>query len=94
MESTIESEKSKENSRLGRPVGSTIFTSDSFLEHAIKAYRKRASKKNDNRPTQDEVAQSLGIGRATFNRYFNSFGISWAQIRRDAMILPYELEGC
>jgi hypothetical protein len=92
MKSTIQSSKSKTDTRRGRRVGSTIFSSDSFLEDAIRAYRKCASRKLDERCTQYDVSEGLGIARATLNRYCETFGISWAQIRRSAMILPYELE--
>ena len=92
MGNTIQDGKTKADSGRKRRVRSTLFNSDSFLEDAIKAYRKCASRKLYQRCTQYDVAEGLGIGRATLNRYCETFGIPWSQIRRSAMILPYELE--
>ena len=68
----------------GRPPGSTIFSRESFLEHAIEAYRKSLNKW-EKHPSQHYVAAELLIARATFNRYLNTFGISWGEIRQLAM---------
>lgn len=70
--------------RPGRPVGSTLFNRESFLQHAIEAYRKIMSR-HEKHPAQYDVAAELLIARATLNRYLVSYSISWGDIRQLAM---------
>jgi predicted DNA-binding protein (UPF0251 family) len=64
----------------GRPLGSTIYEKDEFIKKAKAAY-KGFLKRNKN-PSQKDVAEKLGISRATFCRYLVKY-TSWTDIRSD-----------
>jgi hypothetical protein len=76
--------KVREEMRRGRPVGSVIFDRDSFLQHSIEVYRNLLHKDAEH-PSQDDVALGLGIVRASLARYLNRYGITWEQIREEAL---------
>jgi uncharacterized protein YqfB (UPF0267 family) len=83
----------KKVAKRGRPSGSTIFNRQSFLEHAIEAYRKTMNRR-EKHPSQYDVAEELLIARATLNRYLNTFGVSWSDIKQLATRLWPEPDGC
>ena len=78
---TKSAKSSKKKTKMGRPIGSTKFEKDDFIEIAIDAYKHAL--KYYKHPTQKEVASELRISRATFCRYLNKY-ISWNDIKGSA----------
>lgn len=64
----------------GRPAGSTIYNQEQFIRKAQAAYAR--SLKRGKQPSQEVIAEKLGISRATFCRYLQKY-TSWSDIRRD-----------
>lgn len=73
----------REELPIGRPIGSVIFDSTTFLNSAVEAYRDHLSKHAEN-PTQHDIAARLGIARSTFTDYLRRYKIQWRQIRQKA----------
>jgi len=72
---------SKKKTKTGRPVGSTIFTKDDFIDRAQSAYEDAL--RNNRHLSQEDVATILSISRATFCRYLKKYS-SWEEIKGDA----------
>lgn len=70
--------------RPGRPVGSTYLTRAVFLKSVPEIYYRVLDTRAEH-PTQNDVAVILGIGRSTLNRYLNAYGVTWGQIREQAV---------
>ena len=64
----------------GRPSGSTIYNQEEFIKKVKAAYER--SLKRGKQPSQEVIAEKLGISRATFCRYLQMY-ISWSDIRQD-----------
>lgn len=83
--------QSEKKAKRGRPIGSTVFDRDSFLNHAVEVYARFICD-GFKRPTQYDVGEKLGIVRHTIMRYLKREGMTWNQIHDLAMRANCEKE--
>jgi hypothetical protein len=63
----------------GRPLGTSIYTSDAFYRRMMKELRA-FRKLNKYKPTQKQIAYKMGISESTFKRNFRITGLSWREL--------------